>query len=952
MKQMNKMLKQYFTMILLCTLLANAIPFPALANETSSEELIEIASVEDFETFAYNCRTDGFSTGKIVVLKCDLDLTDSDFSGVPYFNGTFRGCGYSITLGNMEVTGSHYGLFRYIGSTGVVRDIDVYGSINANGSSSEIGGIVGVNKGMVVHCSFHGSIRGKDYIGGIAGYNMATGIIMNSTNDAVLLGTNSTGGIVGYNAGLVENCSNEGEINTTELDTSMSLGGVVEVGTLNLTRNVVNRNNMGGIAGGSEGVISNCRNHGIIGYLHTGYNVGGIVGIQKGIVLDCTNDGLLYGRKDVGGIVGQAVPYIETTALSEKVTETQNNVAHLNNTLNGVIQTISDTAEEGHEYADSIRSQYESEWNEVSQNIVDILESISENDAQSSEYRNNINEALQNILNQNDKPLDEMSIESIREALNTINDNIEHLQDNYTETTDTPEELYSQMIEQIEENTSYQDISAFLDIMEEGARTTSEGIQNSVDQINQILSDVNDEVSRVNEGNIIEDISSSMLSGEAQGVIRGCINHGIITGDLNAGGIVGTMDIEYDGDPELDFSFAKDAGIILRATVNDVVISCLNYGSVNVKKNQAGGIVGQQALGLVFQCQAYGYISTEGGNYLGGIAGYSDAAIKNCYSLCNLSGSDYLGGISGYGTTLENCISICSMESEGECLGAVAGDVSGEGNRFGNYFVSDEMEGIDGISYIGIAEHRTYEEILEMDGVPEEFRRVRVEYVVEDVILEESNIPYGSMLVETDFPEMEAREGYYSVWHYKKEPITENTIVTGEYVPWVEAVGSDVLSENGKSVLLIRGEFYEGVSLNLLPTETPAMDDNIGYVLWAYDWKLESENGTTIDDIVASTMPLYNVECHILIPDVSQKYILMAYENDIWVEKEVCIDGSYLLVDLPYGTPFALVEKIGKDYGYWYFAGGFVVVCFLFYLLYRKSRTPKNKETKNKQNIN
>ena len=65
----------------------------------------------------------------------------------------------------------------------------------------------------------------------------------------------------------------------------------------------------GGIAGRSSGTITGSVNHGEIGYPHTGYNVGGIAGRQNGSVVGCENYGSIWGRKDVGGIVGQFEPY-------------------------------------------------------------------------------------------------------------------------------------------------------------------------------------------------------------------------------------------------------------------------------------------------------------------------------------------------------------------------------------------------------------------------------------------------------------------------------------------------------------------------------------------------------------------------------------------------------------------------------------------------------------------
>ena len=67
----------------------------------------------------------------------------------------------------------------------------------------------------------------------------------------------------------------------------------------------------GGIAGRSSGMILTSVNTGTVGYEHVGYNVGGIVGRTDGLVSGCVNQGHVLGRKDVGGIAGQAEPYVE-----------------------------------------------------------------------------------------------------------------------------------------------------------------------------------------------------------------------------------------------------------------------------------------------------------------------------------------------------------------------------------------------------------------------------------------------------------------------------------------------------------------------------------------------------------------------------------------------------------------------------------------------------------------
>lgn len=78
----------------------------------------------------------------------------------------------------------------------------------------------------------------------------------------------------------------------------------------------------GGIAGLSSGKFTTASNTGTIGYQHVGYNVGGVAGrVSQGYLQNCTNTGAVYGRKDVGGIVGQLEPFLEISYLTDNLTK-------------------------------------------------------------------------------------------------------------------------------------------------------------------------------------------------------------------------------------------------------------------------------------------------------------------------------------------------------------------------------------------------------------------------------------------------------------------------------------------------------------------------------------------------------------------------------------------------------------------------------------------------------
>jgi hypothetical protein len=98
------------------------------------------------------------------------------------FNGTFDGNSKTISKIHTDGNLSYQGLFGYIGSNGIVKNIGVIDS----------------------------DIKGKDYVGGIAGYNADS--IGNSYSTAKVSGNNYVGGFAGYNAGIIGIAYSAGEV--------------------------------------------------------------------------------------------------------------------------------------------------------------------------------------------------------------------------------------------------------------------------------------------------------------------------------------------------------------------------------------------------------------------------------------------------------------------------------------------------------------------------------------------------------------------------------------------------------------------------------------------------------------------------------------------------------------------------------------------------------------------
>lgn len=321
MKTSNHLLRR-LTAALLAAVLALSIALPVFASDDG--DTIYINSVSDLLSLARNCAYDQWSVGKTVILQKDLSLEGMLWEPIPSFSGQFKGSGHTIS--DLTITGQYSpaGLFGIVEEQGSIESLSVRGVVSVSDSAdTTTGGIVGINHGTLINCQFTGVVTGDSEVGGIVGRNESEGTIDHSTARAIVTGKSSTGGITGYNLGAITGCTNVGSINTEYPEASLDTDGFTAkmVDYINnkmaaaaddATNSVTNvATDTGGIAGRSSGMILTSVNTGTIGYEHVGYNVGGIVGRTDGLVSGCVNQGCVLGRKDVGGIAGQAEPYRE-----------------------------------------------------------------------------------------------------------------------------------------------------------------------------------------------------------------------------------------------------------------------------------------------------------------------------------------------------------------------------------------------------------------------------------------------------------------------------------------------------------------------------------------------------------------------------------------------------------------------------------------------------------------
>lgn len=860
------------SLILIIMTVISIMPINVSAED--SLNVIEISRVNELIEFANKCKYDSYSKDKIVKLTADIDVSGSDFKGISYFAGTFDGGSHIISGFNVDYKGSDFGFFRYIAESGFITNLNISGSINVTGSQKNIGGIAGVNKGVINESSFSGKVNASTATGAIAGYNHENAKIVSCTSDADILATNQTGGIAGVNDGLISSCTSKSRVNTQELDTTLDIGGV-DVGTLNLTQNVIDRNDMGGIAGESTGIISDCVNYGKIGFAHTGYNVGGIAGKQSGKVITCSNEGEIYGRKDVGGIVGQAEPDVESEYLNDRVDDVQSSIDIINSTLNNMSSSMNNASSDVKSYTENIIDQY--------------------------------------------KEL----LGKLQDKLNGNNDNDEKIED-----------FVDDISKDIENSTVADDIHGVADTVDSEIRTIADSIERISAQIKNIGNTVTETMDDVtSDDDYIEDISSADSAQNSDGVIAKSVNRGAVHGDINAGGIAGTMNVEYDVDPEYDLDITETTNVRLRSTVSDVVIYCINYGEVNSKKDCAGGIVGLQELGLVYGSEGYGTVKSETGNYAGGIAGNSASAITDSYSLCNVESEDYTGGICGKGYTMQNCISIPAILGDGEAKGSLAGIIESDGEVSTNIFVNDIYGGIDDINYSGKADSASYEAVMAMENIPDGFHRVTLVFKADGNVIDTKNIAYNANLGVSELPSIPDKDGYYAQWpeNIVSKPILQNTVVEAEYHVWIESVAGDIASQNDKPLFIAEGKFYDDNKITLSKCDTDNLSGDIEY---SYAWKMR---GTDVKDKGTKT-------CHFYIKNTSGSSEVWYRDNadSGWVKADAKEHGSYMTAEIPYEADFAVIHKESSNMIY-YICGGAAACIIVLAVIIIKKRKKRNK---------
>lgn len=146
--------------------------------------------------------------------------------------------------------------------------------------------------------------------------------------------------------------------------------------------------------------------------------------------------------------------------------------------------------------------------------------------------------------------------------------------------------------------------------------------------------------------------------------VDSCHNTGDVSGTTNVGGITAYINGS-----------------------SDTISCCYNAGDISATLNRAGGILGytisQCVVASCFNvgdvstsCQEKG-VTTSSGFAIGGIAGWSGAAMTDVYSLGTITGASCVGGIVGYGskgkTSITNAYFAGQLCADGDTCGNIVG---------------------------------------------------------------------------------------------------------------------------------------------------------------------------------------------------------------------------------------------------------------------------------------
>ena len=191
--------------------------------------------------------------------------------GVNGENHVIDRCASRGTMNGLDAMGGVAGL-----NEGIIRDCTLSGSMGS-ATQDYIGGIAGLNvggrtAGTIENCTAgkNCTVTGRSTVGGIVGFNLSGGRVQSCTGSANVSGTGRVGGIAGENGGeIVLSGAKAGARRVT--GTGSGVGGVIGVNAAGGTLRAADGSAQGDVIAADSGLT-----------VRGGSKVGGIAGINRG----------------------------------------------------------------------------------------------------------------------------------------------------------------------------------------------------------------------------------------------------------------------------------------------------------------------------------------------------------------------------------------------------------------------------------------------------------------------------------------------------------------------------------------------------------------------------------------------------------------------------------------------------------------------------------------------
>ena len=927
----------------------------------------------------------GINYGKLI--SCSFDGTVQGKVSVGGLVGINESTGQMVNCRFQgSVTGEHYVGGIAGQNTGSLVRCENYGEINTTAVE------VSVDISDISMLRTTESVPAGTDIGGIAGFS--SGVIQNCENQGCVgyehMGYN-VGGIVGRQSGYLDGCKNVGTINGRK-DVGGIAGQLEPQVTLRYSEDLLDKlfseldtlQRVASQATSNARISSNDISERINSLISDIGNAKDAVNGLSGAITDWGNDNI----EEINDITARISWVIsESEPIFDKISDTSEILEDASSLMSQAAESMAGVGEQGEEAAEDFERASENLHNAADhvknckshiRSAIDIAKEIvtgSHVDNPIQSIGNELRSAVEEVQRAKDslkKAVDyagdaksdlgdmgEQGIESLdilTKAMDGLNDGMSSMgsiSDDISSIVSTLAEEPAVSFTPIDSSVTSKgdDLDSALSQvlnstsgLQERVSSSSDRLFGDFDAVNGQLKVITDllhqqmeEDKEKDASDSLKDISDEDSEESASGKINGSVNSGDVFGDINVAGIVGSMSVEYDFDPEDDLTKEGTRSLNFQYKMLAVTAGCTNEGSVSAKKDYAGGIVGRMDLGAVKSCESYGEVESSSGDYIGGVAGLTRSVIRNCFVKCTLSGGDYIGGAAGASedsSEVSGCYTMVDIEDSGRYHGAVCG--TEEGEFIGNYYVSDILAGLGRISYAGKAEPLSFETFAQIEGLPKKMTQFTLRFVVEDEEIKSQTFSYGESFGEDVFPEIPVKDGYYASWD--TDDLTNlhfDKTVTAEYECYVLNIPSQAARESGRPIFLMDGDFSDKVYFT---TSSIDETERIHGKKAEEQWRLYCSDTSQESYTVRYLSP----------EETAEGYRIYVKQDGRWKKADTTAFGSYLVFSVPSAeSEVAIVPAINT--GILIVIGLLLIIIILTFLI-RKLRRKKIKVSVEQEN--